>query len=523
MRALAALLATLAVSVPLAAQSGSRLWRPDERAVISDFGYVEAIGLSRDVLYVVTRGGIGVYDRRFWRWEPPVTPVSGLPTETVLAALVDPVDRSLWMGTVSGLLRYDPALESFETLIVPGGVSDLMFDRDDPFGGLYLRGRQGWQLLPRGSQLPVPFAAVPPPSRQLRAESVERILQRLPNVAARAPLLLTDQRLRRYRFTAGAEAPDNEDVYLGTDGGGVLKIDIMTNVEPMPFGLLAPSAGAVVAVREGVWVGTGRPSARTGFSFVSTDLQRYAYEEGPPATGYRFRSVYDLVGNERTLWAATDVGVWKVEVGRRAQRSAIGVIAETESAYAIAEAPAGVWVGTERGLVLIDDSGDARRVDDRVNTQIFALAASHDTVWVGGALGLGVTWWDADEIVVPAEVATEPLLREPVFALVFGRDTLVAAYRDRIARRAPDGRWLVERVISGELGSVTSLAADDAGVWIGGLRGIGFYRFATRAFAFFATVGDVPGPVRDLAVDREHLWVASDGGLVRFAKEALLR
>ena len=73
------------------------------------------------------------------------------------------------------------------------------------------------------------------------------------------------------------------------------------------------------------------------------------------------------------------------------------------------------------------------------------------------------------------------------------------------------------------MGDLTALAADGEGVWIGGERGVAFYRFGSRAFQFYNALGDLPGRVNDLAVDDEYLWVATDRGLVRFTKSAMLR
>jgi len=523
MRAVSALLLGLVSASSLAAQGGTRSWRSDERVVISDFSYITAVGASREMLYVVSPAGIGIYDRRFHRWEPPVTSVEGFPTQPVAVALVDPVDRSLMMGTMSGLLRYDHALRLFEHVLVPGGVIDLMLDRDDTFSGTYLRGRYGWQFLPRGSQMPVDVNALPPPHRQIRAGTVGELLERMPHILARSPQLLTDSRMRRARFTSGTVAPDNEDVYLGTDGAGLLKVDMMTNAEPMPFGLLAPSVGALALVEDGVWAGTGYLPTRVGFTLVSNDVQRYAFNEGPPATGYRFRVVRDLVADDQSVWAATDAGLWHVALGGRTTRIAAGLITEAEDVLALSRGSTGLWVGTERGLVFVDEEHEAYRVDDRVRLPIFALAAKGDTVWVGSELGLGTTWRDAEEIVVTADAAREPLLRDPIAALAFAGDTLVVGLWDRIAWRAPAGEWLVERVLTGELGDITALSPDVGGVWLGGTRGFAFYRFDARAFSFFDARGDVPGPVRDVAAGDQYLWVATDAGLVRFTKRAILR
>ncbi len=523
MRAVSALLLVLVGGSPLAAQGGSRLWRPDERVVISDFSFITAVGVSRELLYVVSPYGIGMYDRRFHRWEPPVTSVEGYPAQPVAVALVDPADRSLLMGTMSGLLRYDHALRMFEQVFVAGGVTDLMFDRDDTFSGTYLRTRYGLQFLPRGSQMPVGVNTLPPPHRQIRAGPVGELLDRMPHILARSSQLLTDRRMRRARFTAGAVAPDNEDVYFGTDGAGVIKVDMMTNAEPMPFGLLAPSVGALALVPDGVWAATGHLPVRTGFTFVGRELQRYGFEEGPPATGYRFRIIHDLLAEGHTLWAGTDAGLWEVELGGRTRRVGSGLIGEVERVLTLARGSTGVWAGTERGLVYVDEEGEAYRVDDRVRFPILALAATNDTVWVGSELGLGVTWPGAEQIVVPPDATELAVLRDPIVALAFTGDTLVVGLRDRIAWRSRGEPWVAERVVTGELGDITALAADSPGIWIGGTGGIAFYRFEARAFAFINAAGDLPGPVRDIAAGDRYLWVATDAGLVRFTKDALLR
>ncbi|MDH3456960.1 MAG: hypothetical protein OER90_08970 [Gemmatimonadota bacterium] len=521
MRAVAALVAGLVGAQSLAAQAGSRLWRPDERVVISDFSHVEAIGVGRDVVYVVTTEGIGMYDRLFRRWEPPITGLEGFQGEAVFTALVDPLDRSLWMGTMSGLVHYDPVLRLFERTFVPGGVGELLFDRDDAFRGLYFRGRSRWQFLPRGMPIPSEVRTLPPASSQIRSGNVDQVLRGVPHVASRAPFLLGTRRLRGYRFTAAGQAPDNDDVYLGTDGVGVFEINIMGNAEPLPFGVLSPNVGSVVVAEGGVWTATGRGASRTGFTFVSQDAQRYQYDEGAPATGFSFRAVVDLIEYEDRLWAATDAGVVAVRPGERAERMAAGVIAQSNGVLALASSAAGVWVGTERGLYFVADDGEAHRVDARVVTPILALAASGDSVWVGGTAGLGLTWRDADVLIVTPDVANEPELQQPIVALAIRAETLVAATPERLVWRAPHGEWLVERVLTGELGDLTSLAADGDGVWIGGERGVAFYRFGSRAFQFYNAPGDLPGRVSDLDVDDRYLWVATDRGLVRFTKGAM--
>jgi len=194
----------------------------------------------------------------------------------------------------------------------------------------------------------------------------------------------------------------------------------------------------------------------------------------------------------------------------------------SERVLSLAAGTDGVWVGTQRGLGFVDASGQATRVGAGLFDAVRALAAVGDTVWVGARSGLGMTWSGSDRVVIPPGVAAVPELRDEVVALAHNEQILVAALRDRIVWRALDApaAWTVERRLP-ELGELTAVTADAAGIWIGGTRGFAHYHPETRAFLVFNSTGDVPGAVRDLAVDDRYLWVATAGGLVRFEKRAV--
>ena len=84
------------------------------------------------------------------------------------------------------------------------------------------------------------------------------------------------------------------------------------------------------------------------------------------------------------------------------------------------------------------------------------------------------------------------------------------------------GTWNVERVVSSEIGDIRSLAADRGGVWIGGARGFAFFRFVGRSLVTYHASEDLPGPVNRLAVGGPFLWIATEAGLVRYSKRALV-
>jgi hypothetical protein len=335
-----------------AAQHPSSRWRPEERVVVGDYSVVLALAGGRDLLYVFTPDGIGVYDTRLDRWELPLPLPPGFAPPIGSPAIVDPMDRSVWLGTQSGLLHYDPRLELVESVAVPGGVVDIMFDRDDTFVGLYARSPYRWYMVQRGSGILMDVASLPPPEQQIRSTSLEAVMHRDPGLVARSPLALTDERLRDYRYTAAAELQLTEELFLGTDGMGVLFVDPVTRAfERLAFGLLDRNAASLVVVDDVVVVGASGRGRRWGLTLMSRDLQRFRYEEGPAATGYRFRRVLDLAADGEAVLAATERGAWRIGPDGRAARLAPELVGDAVGVFTVARNPAGIWAGTERGLL----------------------------------------------------------------------------------------------------------------------------------------------------------------------------
>src|SRR5213594_2419817 len=82
-------------------------WRPEDRALISDFSAVEAVAASPFSVFAATAHGLTIYDRQARTWRLPVTSLDGYPPARVYAALADVVDNAVWLGTTDGWARYD--------------------------------------------------------------------------------------------------------------------------------------------------------------------------------------------------------------------------------------------------------------------------------------------------------------------------------------------------------------------------------------------------------------------------------
>lgn len=500
------------------AQTGR--FRPEDRVVISDFSVVEAVAASESHVFAATPNGLIIYDRRFRRFEPPVTPLDGYPAARVLTALADPVDGSIGLGTPDGLAHYRSDMHMWDLLPLSGGVRDMLYDSADPFRGVFLRLATGWAFLPRGGVFPVRGVPLPPPGRRAGSLNVNDLMRRAPYADAMRALVLTDERLRTHRYTSAAAVPLADEIYLGTDGLGLMRLDpVVVRFERLPFGLLSSGVSAVVATRDGIWAGSDGRGRRAGITFSTPDLQRFMDIEGPPVTGFGGAAVHAILIRGRDVWAGTGRGLLRMD--QQGDGDWLGTVNGLPSAEVLALAESGdaVYVGTSRGLALVGPGGHVERAGGYAGP-VRAVAAVGDTVWLATNIGLGLMTQPDMGILVADEGRHE--LRRPIRALALAGDTLIVGADERILWRAPGDTWVVERAFGADLGGLVALAGDGGGVWILGRSGLAFLHFGTRATRTWVGPDLLPGEARGIAVSDDYLWIATEHGLVRLRKRAFL-
>jgi ligand-binding sensor domain-containing protein len=520
MRTLGAVLMSAAATVTAVAQSPSRDWRPEDRTVIGDFSRVTAIASSLDRVYVTSPTALVVWQPHFRAWSGPFEPPNRAALAGVFAALIDPLDQSLWLARSNGWVHYQPELQIWDEGSVPDAVVSIAFDENDPVGGLFIRTRGGWLLLSRGAMVPTPAQ---PPGRPLGPTSVEEVLRQAPTLQTNASQYLIDSRMRAVRLTAAARSFDNQGWYVGTSGLGMFYLqDAAAIPQPMPFGLPAQFVGAVMSWPGGVWVATNRTGqADAAFTFVESGLREFRTVRGLPATGTQFSRVLELAGQEKSVWAATDFGLARMDPAEER----IDLFDESRGlpdsrVFDVAGRQGRIVIGTARGVALVDDALQVTPVAPRFGDAAYAVFPVGDTIWVGTPRGVFLAVPGQDDLVRPKGLASASL-QVPVIGIATLGDTLVALTRDQMFWRDPRSQaWTVGPNLSALLGRLRRFTPDGPGFWVAGERGVGFARLA-GASARALRDGDLPGPANDLAVDRDHLWVATEDGLVRFRLDAI--
>jgi len=327
------------------------------------------------------------------------------------------------------------------------------------------------------------------------------------------------------RYSAAAEAFDQQGWYIGTWGAGLLYLPFAAAIpEPMHFGLPGPDARSLYGTRDGVWVATNEagnmPAALT---FVREDLRAFASLTGSPAFGLRFARSNQLAAHERDLWVGSDIGAVRVPMNG----GSVEVFDQTRGlpdnrVLAVAPYRGDVIVGTLRGVVRIDDSLKVRPVAPAFSGRAWAVASSGDTVWIGTDLGIRFALPGVQGLFIPGTIKESPSLQVTILDLAWKADTLVGMTNDELRWRNPDtGVWALSPNLSGVLGRLHRMALYGNGFWVAGERGVAYAQVDRSVLGVLSVGDDLPGLPLDLAVQGEYLWVGTDAGVVRWRLNAI--
>ena len=511
--------------------AASSFGRRDEVRVIGSFADVRAVGVSRRYVYAATPSGIGVYDRLFNTWLPPLSRATGLVDMQITFMSGDPIEDAVWLGVPGAVIMFRPQGEVMQRTMITGVPDVIVFDRATG-GDAYVRAGGQWSRVSRVG-IATPVAGPPAADMRITPRTLNDVYAAYPGLRNGGPLLFRNQRvdrpLRSYPVLSGSSSFDQpSEVWLGTNGDGLYRVDATQQMAtPLRFGLLERGVGAVALSADGVWAaGLGASSLRGGLTLASNDLQQWRWVDGTinvPLSGMRATR---LAVRAQRAWIATDRGVVRARLDGAEEMVAWTTLdgLPDDRVYAVAPRGEGAWVGTAQGLVWVSDSVDARNTRSRgigvpaiSGTPVYALQPIGDTLWIGSESGL-VALVPGGTLSRP--VGADPALRRRIVALAWSDSVLLAATDDAVLQLAPKGGREPTRVMAldvAQVGQVTRLAMDDRTIVMTGTNGVQVVQRNGGVRTLRAPT-DVPGPVLDVAMSRDWIWLATPEGLVRLRR-----
>lgn len=525
------LLVTLCVSLAPASnawsQTGGGRWRPEDRVLLADFGFVTALARSSDRLFAATSGGLLVNRDVFRRWDPPLTREDGWPDVEVTALGFERSNRMLWLALLDGrLLSLDPDSYSWMDEIRLGRQVDMIVPDESGVGGLLLRTRNGWLHLDtftgelRTSSTTEANAAIErDPALRARRDLIDS-----PGFQSVQAFVGTDPDGRTWPITDVIPSEDPARFWIGSAGGGLSLLDSFSlDWRPVDVGLLGFGASAIAAAGDDVWIAPLEPAAgRYGLTRVSDDLERWDVVRASSASGAPYRGVRALLVHDGFLWAAGELGLQRRDPSGSWSAISPGGYDRGEVLLAMAfgesdsEGDRILWVGGERGLDRLSSrgAGPERVMSGAVVSGILAVSGG---VWA--ATSRGLVFVDSAGLVgAAADVPTLPA------GAITGDGVSAWAGVDRhVWQRGAEPGWRRLDELGMLSSPVTALSVHGGVLWVGTADELVSWEVSggpVRRYTFAA--GDLPlgafgerGITSIVPISEERVWVATPAGALR--------
>lgn len=491
--------------------------RREELVSIGAHNEITHVSAGERLVFAASPRGIIIYDALFRGWLPPMA-MDHAVTRRPTALAADPTEDAVWAATMGRVIYYRPRIDYAVTATIAGAAEEIFFDRRDPGAGAYVRiGSSVLRVSRTGSAIP---ADAPPPQNRMRSPTGQEVFRQYPSLETFLPLLTRDDDLEPWPATAATLAPGRGEVWLGTRGNGLYRVDPTFNrAEHLPFGLLDPGIGALALAADGVWAGgLGSPVERAGLVFTSDDLQRWRWLPGPASRPLAGARVNALAIRERTAWIATTRGLLRMSVDDATQASRWDLTDGLPSDVITSVVPRadGAWVGTTAGLALVDRS--PRDIGPRV--AVHDLAFAGDTLWIASDAGL----------LALAELDSAPR-RLTIDDARLSRSIMALARSDTVVAVATNAELIevdirARRILAPRaanvagLGRIARIAMDAQTIWLAGERGaLAIHRASSRS-SLLPVGMSLPAPATSVALARDVAWIGTRDGLVRIRRRS---
>ena len=437
---------------------------------------VTSIAEGEDEIFFGTSGGVRRYHRFRQTWLRTITTAEGLPDNFVRQISYNPDTGDLDIETRTGTARWMSRLEA----LTPGGFIELS---------------QG-NYIPRIPNVVPPFGYY-----------INRDIIRGPD--------------RNYRIL-DALVDSWNNLWIATDGLGVGRADLTFNqLEFLQSGPLGNNVTALDVDGSSIWIGgqTDFSARARGISRFDRETEKWHYYESGTIPRLDDAEISDVLSDTANVWFATDQGVIRYyksnetwDTYRYSRGSSTRHIRHTR---AMALGNDRLWLGTERGLAVLDLKADTLRAVKGSHTfRIRDLATSTKYIWAATHKGLfrspvdDVTW---------SRTPGPSAAHQPILAVDTAGDStwaLAAAPPTLLISVHPDSTWTTQEIPEAAGSTEATLSVSGHRAWIGTESGvIRVNTLSGKSSELTAIDGLLDDYVQVVRLEGDTVWIGTRNGL----------
>ena len=537
------------------------VFQPDLNNPTRSFQNNQISGLYEDHanrLWAITEGG-GLHEvnKRTGRVTPHPIRATNAGLWNYQHSVYEDSQHHLWLSTLGGLARYEPARHRFTLYPLPQPEATIKIVFEDPQHRFWVGTFQGLYLFDRatGRYTPIPVAGVSGPQPTFIAFylDAQQVLW-MGTATAGHSLFRLDLRQQPWKlvpYNPGGQL--NPFVYLNgihRDGQGFLwvgttnglqRIDPATNrvftyhPDPLnPKGISSNNAQAVYHDRAGtIWVGTDNGidyQSATKKPFMTLQVKPNLSTVNLPEN----RVVALLVDSHSQLWMSTEYNTYRTEASMDRSSQVpprfLGTVGRKKNAIKafLPDGNAGVWLATAAGLYRYDQAAKHYTSYPSAIPAEYIDQSPTGTIWFGGDGGIASfnpqTYRYQYYHYRPNDPARFP--NQYVHGLLVSQTGAVwVLFRKQgMVRFNPQTGQLSRYTAGGKnhlnTNDVLTIYEDDAGIlWLGTQQG-GLNRFDPKTGIFSAITtrnGLLSNTIVGITSDNDgHLWLSTDKGLCRY-------
>ena len=510
---------TLLTLVVASAGAQNRIWRPDERTIISDGGMLGAVAPGIREVYAASPANILVYDAPFQRWTTPIPLPPEIGDARVTALAWDAALATLWLGTDRGdlwLITPGPNVWDRVSAFTRGAIEFVIADRRQAAvwiraGGEWLRAASGFPAAD-----PVPSSSVP---REVLQQTTQ--LPDDPFLRSARGTLGLDPAGRRWSLVDVERGANPGEYWIATRGGGLLHFDSRFDRRDwLRYGLASRGAASIARIDDWLWFGGDGRGERSGVARAGADLETWTQFDGDEGAPRGF--VAEIVRFGDAYWFGSSDGLFTLDAARidDARRRAAWTRRTTRDGLAsdavrsLVVAGGRLWAGTDRGLSSFDAQG--RPVDGPLlgGRRVSRMVVRGDSLYIANDDGVSrIALSDANA--QPQPWSGNPALRGRVTDLALLDGAIFAIAGGAVYAADASSPPLRDPMLT-RIGDAYRLAAGDGRLWVAGPGGIAYRDPSSGAWTAFTAPGDVrAGPVVDVLPVGDDVWAATPAGAIR--------